>query len=312
MVVWFLGVLAVLVAAGTAFGIFLGLLQNFHPAFDSFSHFRLHLILVFILCCAVLFLVPVKKTRIVALLLIACGAGWLAFEYSKGPAENGARGDIRLVQFNLKYRNRIIDQVGQQLVAYDADVVLLQEVTRAHEAALRGLSHYPHQQHCFFPEYVGGVSILSKHPLSSVDCAKGQGMATAQVDFPSGAVTVSSIHALWPWPYNQHGQINRWRQRLQATTGPTIIAGDFNAAPWSHAVSKVEKASNTKVVPGIRMTIGVKLYSFLPAVPIPIDHTLLSNEFCAISARVGDPLGSDHYPVIFDIVRVGSVTNQGC
>lgn len=312
MFVWLLGVFALLGAAGAVLGIVLGLLQNFHPAFDSHSHFRLHLIVVLVLCCAVLLVVPVTRTRIGAALLMICGMGWLALEFSKGPSADGARGDIRLVQFNLNFRNPIIDRVGHQLVAYDADVVLLQEVTRAHEVALRGLSHYPHQQHCQFREYVGGVSILSKHPLSDIDCAKGLGVATALVDFPSGAATVGSIHTYWPWPFKQHEQIDTWIERLRTIPGPTIIAGDFNAAPWSHAVSKVEQASNTKTVPGIRMTIGVKLFSFLPSVPIPIDHTLLSGDFCATSARVGDPLGSDHYPVIFEVVRVGSATVREC
>jgi len=62
---------------------------------------------------------------------------------------------------------------------------------------------------------------------------------------------------------------------LRGLAGPVILADDFNAAPWSHAVAKVAEASRTKMVPGIRMTIDVNAIPWLPSVPIPIDHALL-------------------------------------
>ncbi len=60
---------------------------------------------------------------------------------------------------------------------------------------------------------------------------------------------------------------------------------------------------NTKVIPGLRMTIGVKALPFIPAVPIPIDHILLSQDFCATSVRIMPGIGSDHYPVLAEIKR---------
>lgn len=308
----FLRILAHLGIAGALLGIILGLLQNYHPAMDSFSHFRLHFVAVLVLVCSVLAFVSKKRERAFAVLLVVIGGAWLAFEFSKGPPENSERGDLRLVQFNLNYRNQVLDQVGQALVAYDADVVALQEVTRTHEDELRILTAYPHQAHCYFRDYVGGVSILSKHRLSAINCAKGQGLVTAQVDAPGGAVTVGSIHTLWPWPFPQHGQVDNWAAELRKISGPTIITGDFNAAAWSHAVSKVEQASRATVVPGIRMTIGLKIFPVFPPVPIPIDHTLLTDDFCVISTHVGGPLGSDHYPTIVEIARADSNPAQRC
>jgi len=293
-------------------GRLLGFGQNSHPALDSFSHFRLHLVAALVASWAVLAVVSVGRSRLLAMGLFVIGAGWLAFEFSKGPPNDGERGALRIVQFNLKYSNPAMDQVGKALVVYDADVVTLQEVPPEHEAVLRGLPAYPHQAHCFFRRYVGGVSILSKHPLSAVACASGKGMVTALVDAPGGVVTVGSIHTSWPWPYRQHAQVDQWVPELEKLIGPVIIAGDFNAAPWSHAVSKIEAASRTKVVPGVRMTIGVKVFPLVPAVPIPIDHVLLSDEFCATSARVGDPLWSDHYPVIVEVARARGSGVAGC
>jgi endonuclease/exonuclease/phosphatase (EEP) superfamily protein YafD len=219
---------------------------------------------------------------------------------------NTAQGALRLVQFNLNFRNPVVDRVADALTAMDADIITLQEVPPSHEATLRGMTAYPHQAHCFFREYIGGVSILSKHELSQIECANGEGLVLAKVDAPGGAVTVASIHTYWPWPYSQHAQIDRWVPRLARASGPMIVAGDFNAAPWSHAVAKVAEASRTRVVPGLRMTIEVM------SVPIPIDHALLSEDFCGLYASVGPALGSDHFPVIFEIGRVDPSSSTGC
>ncbi len=303
LIFWFLRILAHLGIAGAVVGLFLGLFQNFHPALDSFSHFRLHLVVAMVVCSVVLVVVSMRRARAFAVFLALIGMGWLAFEFNKGPPELGERGALRLAQFNLNFRNRLMDEVGHMFTESDADVVALQEVLPSHEKALRGLSAYPHQAHCRFRRFVGGVSILSKHPLSGIECADGEGLVTALVDLPGGAVTVGSIHTFWPWPYNQHAQVDRWLPKLESLIGPVILAGDFNAAPWSHAVSKVEKASRTTVVPGVRMTIGVKVFPLVPAVPIPIDHALLSEELCATSVRVGETTFSDHFPVFYEIDR---------
>ena len=298
--------LAGLGAIGSALGTVLGLFQDVHPAFDSFSHFRLHLIAVLSFCCVVLAVLRIGAMRRIALAIVLLGIGWLIFEFRKGPPLEGARGSVRLVQFNLNFGNPALDRVGAALAAFDADIVTLQEVTPAHEAALRRLSAYPHQTHCFFRDYIGGVSILSKHALIDIDCARGEGLVSAAVNVPGGTVTVASIHTYWPWPFTQHAQVDKWSKRLREISGPVIVAGDFNAAPWSHTVAKVEQASRTAVVPGIRMTIDVM------GVPIPIDHALLSKDYCALAARVGPRTGSDHYPVIFDLARVGNSASAGC
>lgn len=312
MIASLLNILAVLAALGAVLGIVLGLLQDFHPAMDSFSHFRLHFVAVLVAAAVILIFVRSGAGRWGALFVAALGIGFLTFHVRGGPPREAQGADFRLVQFNLNYGNRIIDGVATALTASGADIVALQEVTPAHEIALRAMTAYPHQTHCFFRERIGGVSILSKHPLSQIDCAKGQGLVTALVDVPGGAVTVASIHTYWPWPFSQHAQIDAWLPRLSAKTGPMIVAGDFNAAPWSHAVKKVAKASRTKVVPGLRMTIGLKLLPLVPRIPIPIDHVLLTDDFCGLVARIGPRIGSDHLPLIVEIGREDLSATTNC
>lgn len=293
-------------AVGALAGLFFGLLQTLHPAMDSFSHFRVHFAAVLVLCALFLLLLARGWRRWVMLLPALAAGFWVWVQASAGPPADARRSDLRVVQFNMNYGNPVAGRVAARLSALDADVVAVQEVTRAHEAALRGISHYPHQAHCAFRAYVGGVSILSKHPLSEVVCRNGEGLVTARVAAPGGAVTVASLHTYWPWPYSQHAQISEWRPALQALAGPVIVMGDFNAAPWSHATRRIEAASRTRVVPGLRMTIEVM------GVPIPIDHVLLSRELCGLAARVDGPLGSDHFPVVVEIGREDRSATTAC
>jgi len=258
--------LGVLGALGSGLGLVFGLLQELSSAMDSFSHFRIHFAVLLGLCAFLLLLAAHGVARWAALIPAFVAGGWVWVFASQAPPSDGARSDLRLVQFNLNYRNPIIGQVAEALTQMEADVLTLQEVQPAHEAALRGMTAYPYQAHCFFRDRIGGVSVLSRHSLSGVDCAVGEGLVSAVVDAPGGAVTVASIHTYWPWPFSQHAQVDRWLPRLELIAGPVIVAGDFNAAPWSHAVSKVAKASRTTVAAGLRMTIKVQ------GVPIPIDH----------------------------------------
>lgn len=290
-------------AFGAALGLVFGIFQSVHPAMDSFSHFRVHFLVVLAVCALLWLVVGGGTGRRIAGAAVVTSIVVIAWMWREGPPYEAPRGDLRLVTFNVNYRNPQLEEVDAALAEMEADVVTLQEITQAHEAALRKVSAFPHQVHCLFSEKVGRVSILSKHPISAETCATGQGLVTATLDVPGGPVTVASIHTYWPWPFEQHAQIDRWVPVLKKIEGPVIVAGDFNAAPWSDAVRKIMNASRTQAVPGVRMTIAVKRIKALPAIPIPIDHVLLSKEFCALATRVGPTLGSDHSPVIVEIAR---------
>jgi len=81
--------------------------------------------------------------------------------------------------------------------------------------------------------------------------------------------------------------------------GPMLIAGDFNAASWSHSVKQIEEASDTKVINGLRWTIDLKKQvPLIPNFKLAIDHVLLSSMFQVKDIFVAKDLGSDHLPVV--------------
>ncbi len=91
---------------------------------------------------------------------------------------------------------------------------------------------------------------------------------------------VAAIHFSWPWPRWQPHQLRYIEPELQKLNGPLIIAGDFNAAPWSNAVRRVEYASGARHLTGIGGTWMTHLLpvTLAPYIGLPIDQILVSPE----------------------------------
>ncbi len=213
------------------------------------------------------------------------------------PAASG----INMVQFNLSYRNSNPNAVADFIRAADADVVTLQEVTGKAAKVMELLAKdYPTRIRCRYAR-VGSVAVLSRLPSASGEaqgCVDGQGMTWIRVIAGGQELTVASLHLHWPWPYQQYRQIGELEKYLREMPRPILLAGDFNAAPWSHAVQRVATAAGASVAPGLRFSFGIEFSPWAPSLPIPIDHILLPGEVTPLHVRLGPAVGSDHRPIV--------------
>ena len=80
---------------------------------------------------------------------------------------------------------------------------------------------------------------------------------------------------------------------LEALKGPVFIGGDFNMVAWSQTMSRIETATETRAIGGLRFTKSM----FANGVQLPIDHVLGPVNWPASATR-GPRLGSDHNSVI--------------
>lgn len=283
----------------------LGFFNGTHPLFDSFSHFRIHLLLILLPTMLLLAFFHKLKNRIIYLFLVVVGTSYLYYIHQPFVAQALDKEKInrlKHIQFNLNFRNAHMDDVLKYFKESSADVITLEEVTVAHRQALGKIKDaYPYQVYCEFYPVVGGVAILSKHPFvpEKSSCLKGRGLQWSQILVNHKPINIVAIHTLWPYPYGQPAQIQDMKSVFKNFKGLTLIAGDFNAAPWSYSVKQIEEASNTKVVDGLRWTIDLgKQVPFLPNFKLPIDQILLSDAFQIEKIFVEKSLGSDHLPVV--------------
>ncbi|MGB6116657.1 MAG: endonuclease/exonuclease/phosphatase family protein, partial [Mesorhizobium sp.] len=312
-VYWFK--LVLIVGAGLlAAAIAAGFLGRFHPAFDSFAHFRLHLAVALALAAFALAAFDVVREGIVGLAL-AIGAfvatpGTAANDLLNAPARAAAtipdRPVYRLLQYNARFDNKTPEELLRLVARYRPDVVTMEEVSTHWRARIASLSaSYPHQLICDTRSRVGGVAILSRRPFADDGanaCLDEGSLGIAAIDFGGQTANVAALHLHWPWPYPQMEQVGLLSESL-ATLGETaILAGDFNAARWSATVRAVELASGLDLAGSVGPTwLARQLPPALrPYAGLGIDHILAGPRIKIHSLARGDFIGSDHLPVLFE------------
>jgi endonuclease/exonuclease/phosphatase (EEP) superfamily protein YafD len=82
---------------------------------------------------------------------------------------------------------------------------------------------------------------------------------------------------------------------------PTILLGDLNCTPWSPAFDQLLAAAGLRDSSRGR-GLHPTWFSDIPFVGLPIDQVLVGPGIGVRSRRVGPDVGSDHFPVIADLV----------
>ena len=86
-----------------------------------------------------------------------------------------------------------------------------------------------------------------------------------------------------------------------ASPTPCIVAGDFNATPWSLPFRTLVARSglvDTALGRGVQATWNARY----PAPRIPIDHILAPSGTRVVRRVVGPDIGSDHFPVEAELI----------
>ena len=275
-----------------------GFFGHVHPAFDSIAALRVQMAVVFAVCSffAVAFGALTARALAVTGLVIA---GWGIVPQMLGeiPVEGG---DVVLYNQNLRWDNADLEVVAEAIRAEGADVVTLQEVSSRTEPLMAMMARdYPFQAFCEFSTGVGGVAILSRLPnWGEPGCARGLGLVWMELRPPGGrSFHVASLHLSWPWPHRQPDHIAKIAPILAEIGAPLLIAGDFNMAPWGHAVTQVAKASGTVPVRGLRLTLDKP--EFWPG--LPIDH-VLADPRALVEVEVLEKSGSDHHALLARVI----------
>lgn len=290
-------------AAFTGFLVLFSLLAPWCPVADSVAHFRLHLTALMLLTAVLLAAVHAWRFAGVALVVSLVGFAGLAvaFPYRDNKASVGETPAITAIQLNLSFRNSAPEAVAAFIRREHADVVTLQEVTRKTGRVMELLKEdYPFQVLCDFSN-VGGVAVLSRLPRApgvSQGCVEGQGMAWLRVMAGGRPISVASLHLHWPYPFRQGAQIGQLENHLRDIPRPVILAGDFNSAPWSHAVDRIAVATDTAIAGGLRLSFDIRFNGWTPPIAMPIDHILLPDGIAPLEVRLGPGPGSDHRSVI--------------
>jgi endonuclease/exonuclease/phosphatase (EEP) superfamily protein YafD len=284
-----------------------GLFGRRHFLLDLANHPQVQYLLASI---AALLLLAASRRWCWALVACICigWSGWRVVPWSFGPQTAIATTRFRLLIANVLSGNRNIDALRVLLDREKPDVIViieadgwwlenLAELRKSHPHGL-GL---PREDNF-------GVAVFSRLPMSDVQhvmfVADGVPSIVGDVQIGPTSATLVATHPLPPIPnsyfQSRNAQLAAVAEFAVGRSGPLIVAGDLNCTMWSPNYRRLIQRTDLN---NARQGFGV-LPSWPTTFPslmrIPIDHCLHSDGLRVLDCRLGEPIGSDHLPLIVD------------
>jgi endonuclease/exonuclease/phosphatase (EEP) superfamily protein YafD len=239
---------------------------------------------------------------------------WTAPELRRRPAPagvpNGSR--LRIVSSNVEYPSPDSTALGRELASFDPDVLLLQELSPEHLRMIKATGAFDPFPYSYVDARPGsfGGGIWSRFPLSDGETWRVAGipMARATIDVDGTAVRVFDVHLKAPtrprWVPTWKAQLAALATEVAGHGGPVIMAGDFNStyghAPFRRLLAAGVREAHIEAGRGLATTWPADN----PVLPplFRLDHVLVSPEFDVLGVLEGRGPGSDHRPVVADLV----------
>lgn len=225
------------------------------------------------------------------------------------PQARAVAGDatLKLLVVNLASRNRRFDGLLDIVEREQPDIAVLAEYTPAADGALESLAERFPYSHRVARTDPWGIALISRLPIEQARVfALGSTPAIdAELRGPRGRIRVLGIHLRPPTTAAGFAARNAQLETLAALAagedGPLVVAGDFNLSPYSAYFVAWLQAS------GLRDTLagglGFSWPSQFPPFGIPIDHAFVSEDFAVLSRRYLERFGSDHLPVLIELIE---------
>lgn len=216
---------------------------------------------------------------------------------------------LRVASFNVLTSNTRYEDAVSWVRQTDPDLVFFPEADGTWAKGLKPLSDaYP-----YAVEHAGGGNFgfvfYSKLPILDREIVpqgrRGLPYLKLHLQGPAGVMTFYGVHPVPPGGAENSGARDAYLRTIAADmaeeAGAVVVAGDFNATPWSSAMKPLYAAGLRGVSVSPTWQRGSLMFA------IPIDHLLYRGprekplaSMC-LKHWVGPDLGSDHRPVVSEI-----------
>ncbi|MCC8359693.1 endonuclease/exonuclease/phosphatase family protein [Salinimicrobium sediminilitoris] len=226
--------------------------------------------------------------------------------------ESNSNSSVEILIVNVLMTNKNAARLREIIDEHQPDMVLAMEVNSWWVEQLDEMD-YP-----FAIKYpldnAYGMVLYSRLPLSEseVKFFRHQDVPSFHtvVELRSGEkIKFHGVHPVAPFPSEKYPDnvglqelaLSKVGKLVAADTLPSIVAGDFNDVSWSSTTKFFEEHGNLKNV-----RLGRGLYNSFSAQSFlmrwPLDHFFVTSEFGAVKLQKLDEFGSDHFPIIAELV----------
>jgi endonuclease/exonuclease/phosphatase (EEP) superfamily protein YafD len=282
---------------------------EFDRLLELMTHFRLQYLLGGIVATIAYALSKQKIGLWLALFCIGLNAIEIVPWYL--PIERSSDRDLRVMISNVMTSNRRYGDVIDYVRAENPDLLVIMEMDlnwKQQLEPLKSLLPYSIEE----PRSDNfGLAIYSKVPLANSQVREwGKGAIvvpslTADITVRDRVVSLIATHPVPPsnedYFLSRNSQLDGVADYIRQAGNEAIVMGDLNMSMWSPYYRKFidrAKLRNTRQGFGIQPSWPTNL----PLLQIPIDHCSITSKLKVSNNRIGKDIGSDHYPLIVDLV----------
>lgn len=240
---------------------------------------------------------------------LAAVAHWYAGR-RKTTGNRSGRRRVRLILANVNHRNTACARFIAFTQKHTPDVLIVQEVNDGWRESLQALrSLYPFSEE--LPKGGGsGMALYSRFPFERLPFAFPEGATRpcilARIDIDGASVSLLSIHPRTPIRNDRYKLRNDLLAAaavcLRDLPAPKICVGDLNITPWSpYYRGFVERTKLVNVRKGFGPLPSWPTFLFFKWLMLPLDHCLVSDDIRVAHVKTGEPIGSDHLPLIVEL-----------
>lgn len=275
---------------------------------DLLSHFQEPAVLVSLVAFGVLVRPRPRLAVVFAALAVLQAGSCLRYEWTNPvPPDPTSHERLRFLVANVFIENDHYDELAALIAQEKPDIVGLVEYTHEWQKGLwNARDSYPYRVEA--PAGSKGLALWFKEkPLLTEPPATLRSRAWptlhAKVSFGGRPCDLWLVHPHSPvrsgGMQSGNPELAALADRVRQTPGPRIVMGDMNTTDGSANFTAFLTRTGLR---DSRLGFG-RQASFPTFFPyrIAIDHALISPEIAVVERRLGPNVGSDHFPLIFEV-----------